>query len=207
MPRKKLIYTHEAPYHIWARSNNREWFYVDKEVLWNIFVTELNELTIEFDFAIHAFVLMDNHYHLIATAGETYNLGIVMQRLQKRVATAVNRISGRINHVFGGSYKASLIISPENFSTCLKYVLRNPVRAGMVSHVECYRFSNAIGVGKQWEVTLTSPICTRKMFLEDDSPIRWLNMADTVERSETIKKALRKTIFNLKDRKRRKLIF
>lgn len=206
MPRKKLIYTHETPYHIWARSNNREWFYVDKKILWKIFVKELNELTLEFDFAIHAFVLMDNHYHLIATTSENHDLGLIMQRLQRRVASEVNRISGRINHVFGGSYKASLILAPENFSICLKYVLRNPVRAGLVSQVEYYRYSDAIGLEKNGDLILTSPMNARRMFLTSEPLLRWLNVADTLERSELIKKALKKTIFKLKDRARRKLV-
>ena len=141
MPRRKLIYTDYYPYHVTARSNNKEWFYIPKEKTWKIFSHELERLRLENKFRVHAFVLMDNHYHLLCGTHESADLGIIMCKLQTRVSHAVNKIAGRINHVFGGPYKGSLITTPTYYKTVLKYVYRNPVEAGICDRVEDYRYS------------------------------------------------------------------
>lgn len=142
MPRKKLIYTDIFPYHITARSNNKEWFYLPKSVVWKLFAKELNSLTVDMGFKTHAFVLMDNHYHLLATTSYRYNLGHVMQRLQKNISLKINKKAKRINHVFGGPYYGSLITTPDYYKTVIRYVYRNPVEGSLCDKVEDYAFSS-----------------------------------------------------------------
>src|SRR5690606_22174225 len=132
MPRKPLLYIHEYPYHVTARSNNKEWFYIAKSLLWEIFISELNSHKEKFGIRIHAFVLMDNHYHLLlSTRGEFY-LGEVMQSLQRSIARKINSEAQRINHVFGGAYKGCLINNPIYYAHVVKYIYRNPIKAGLV---------------------------------------------------------------------------
>jgi putative transposase len=52
MPRKKLIYTDQFPYHVTARSNNKEWFYLPISEVWNIFTSKLCEASLKFKFQI-----------------------------------------------------------------------------------------------------------------------------------------------------------
>lgn len=141
MPRKKLIYTHLYPYHICARANNKQNFPLNIFEIWTIIITLLNEASIKYSFQVHAFVLMNNHYHLVASADEENNLSKVMCWLQTSISKAINNRTQRINHVFGGTYKASLITSSEHFSNILKYVYRNPVKAGICDSVWDYKFS------------------------------------------------------------------
>ncbi len=135
MPRKPLIYTPDFPYHIVARCNNKEWFRGNMSDIWNIFCEEISNLNQDYNFAPHAFVLMSNHYHLIASCHQDFNLGFIMKLLQNRTAIQINKLSGRINHCYGGRYKASIISEASYYANALKYLYRNPVQAGLVKDV------------------------------------------------------------------------
>ena len=63
--RKPITRSSKLYYHIYARSNNRDFFYLPQNVVWDIFMEQLHLLQIEFDVKISAFVLMNNHFHLL----------------------------------------------------------------------------------------------------------------------------------------------
>ena len=192
MPRKPLIYTDEHPYHVVARSNNKDWFYIPKPETWFIFKQCLNEAQKRFNFKIYLFVLMDNHYHLIAQCSDKSNLGEVMGWLQKTVSKNINSRAGKINHVFGGTYKGCLIQHPHHFAAVYKYVARNPVEAGLCSNVESYPFltlnNHAIKVeaSNEWFASIPS---NRK------DTLSWLNNQFDPDERFQIKAALQKTVF------------
>lgn len=145
MPRRKLKISHHFPYHIVARSNNKERFDLPSEVLWGIFCELLTQINLKYSFQIHAFVLMSNHYHLLGTASETFPLPKVMEWFQRSANRMINGYSGRINHLFGGPYKATLITDEQYYFYAFKYVLRNPVEAKIVDFVQDYPFSSLLG--------------------------------------------------------------
>lgn len=194
MPRKPLIYTHENPYHIHARSNNKEWFYLPPSECWPIFAAGLNHIHFEYGFTTHLFVLMDNHYHLVGTCSEKHNLGEVMSWFQKFVSRKINARTGRINHIFGGRYKASLIAHPAHFAAVFKYVARNPVRANICERVEQYSFSSLNDMREKIVATIPTswaveiPQCSSEL-------VRWLNEPTLKEIEEIVKKGLLKTYF------------
>lgn len=195
MPRKPLIYTHENPYHISARSNNKEWFYLPLSECWTIFAAGLNHLHLEYGFLTHLFVLMDNHYHLVGTCSEKHNLGEVMSWFQKYVSRKINSRAGRINHIFGGRYKASLIAHPAHFAAVYKYVARNPVRAGICEKVEQYGYSSLYSESGSRVIAFSSgnwgadiPHCHADL-------MSWLNEPSLLEIDEIIRKSLQKTHF------------
>ena len=191
MPRKKLIYTHLYPYHVMARSNNKEFFYIEKELLWKIFIYVLNQLVIKYKIQIHAFVLIDNHYHLILTVTAKYNLSFIMQELQKSVSRRVNSKTGRINHVFGGPYKASLIQTPEYYFNVYKYLYRNPIEAGLCRNINHYKFSSI----NTDAIPLTSPLTGIASYIPNQNVIEWLNKSENEKWLNSISKGLKKTVF------------
>ncbi|MBY0315262.1 MAG: transposase [Bdellovibrionales bacterium] len=198
MPRKKLILTHEFPYHIYARSNNKEWFYLPIDECWRIFSKKLNEASFKFKFQVHEFVLMNNHYHMVATASEQFPVPKVMEWLQRSVNREINDNAGRINHLFGGPYRASLIKSEASFFYALKYVLRNPVDAGVVSRVEDYSYSTLVSknIARTSLITGISslvPRCTEEW-------IRCLNEDESSELKIQISKSLKRTQFEIPQR-------
>lgn len=144
MPRKPLRITHEFPYHIVARSNNKDWFYIPIDECWMIFTDALVQACLKFHLQIHAFVLMKNHYHLIATTSEEFPLPRVMEWFQRTVNRRINDKAGRINHLFGGPYKATLIQSEVYYLHAIKYLYRNPVDAKIVQRVEEYDYSSLV---------------------------------------------------------------
>ena len=68
MPRKKLIRANDLPYHLTARSNNREAFPGELAYAWKIITSELYIQQILHGVHFHSFVLMPNHFHLLATS-------------------------------------------------------------------------------------------------------------------------------------------
>ncbi len=141
MPRKLLFETDKFPYHIYNRSNNKDFFYLDNQILWHIFMDVFSVLGEEYGVVIHSFVLMNNHYHLILSTPEM-NLSAAMTYMHREVAKKANKRSQRMNHFFGGRYKWSVISDESYYWNVVKYVFRNPVSAGICSKVEDYRFSS-----------------------------------------------------------------
>ncbi len=192
MPRKILVRTSELPYHITNRSNNREHFYLEKDALWTICLECLYETKIQFKTEVHAFVLMSNHYHLLISTPQA-NIGEAMKYFHREVARKANRSVGRINHFFGGRYQWSLINSPEYFWNAVKYVFRNPIRAGICQRAEDYEFSSLNRNPKKWTWQMTDFFLDRYKAVE--LCINWLNEPFHGEKEALIKRALRRREF------------
>ncbi len=190
MGRKKRVFTDQFPYHVFARSNNKEWFYLSKKEVWNIFISEANQIFNAYGVLVHAFVLMDNHYHLLLTTHQDFNLGVVMCEFQKAVSRKINTKSERINHVFGGPYKASLIQNQADYADIFKYIYRNPVKAGLCELVEDYKYSslNSDRFIACSHISIFSNSLPKDLF-------KWLNTADDELKSESIRKGLARTIY------------
>lgn len=191
MPRKKLIYTDLFPYHVTARSNNKEHFYIETKKLWQIFCSTFHEVDELYSFKVHAFVLMSNHYHLVCSTHHQYNLGVVMQYFQSKVSQRINKSTSRINHVFGGRYKGSLIKDPWYYKNVIKYVYRNPVKAGLTSSVEEYVFSTV----KSKDIALSSVTTELDQFVPYSKFLPWLNNSEFEIPDEAISRGLLKTEF------------
>lgn len=141
MPRAPLIRTTQHPYHIVCRSNNREWFYIPIADFWRILLEVIAKDAVIGKMRIHALVLMSNHFHLLASSIDG-NLDEPMRYLLREVCRQVNKQANRINHVFGGPYKWSVITKTSYYLHCLKYIYRNPVNAQICERVENYPYSS-----------------------------------------------------------------
>jgi len=141
MPRRKLIYTDYYPFHITARTPEKNWYGLSKEEVWSVFVERLNHLKKEMGLKTHAFVLMSNHYHLIASVDPLYDLDHAVQRLQGWVSLELNNFLRKSFYVFEEPSKSSLITTPTYYKRALKYVYRNPVEAGICERVDDYKYS------------------------------------------------------------------
>jgi hypothetical protein len=208
MPRRPLIRTHYYPYHITARSNNREWFYIPQSDFWNILLETLSVEAVASRLRIHALVLMSNHLHLIASSTDG-KLDEPMRYLLREVCRKVNKSSDRINHVFGGPYKWSLITNTSYFLHCLKYVYRNPVQAGICERVEDYPYST-INAHENPSL-LPFPIYHWKYsgdwikWGNFKSILDWMNTGYPFGFSDYLKKGLRSSTFHIaKNRNTRK---
>jgi REP element-mobilizing transposase RayT len=193
MPRKPTIFTSEYPYHIRARSNNREHFYLPVDECWSICSELLQEANIKFGFQVHAFLIMNNHYHLIATATNEYPLYKVMEWFQRSVTRRINDRAARINHVFGGPYKATIILSEDYYRYAIKYLYRNPVEALMVKNVEHYPYSTL----HPSAIPLSSPTSgiASQIIGSDEELLRYYNREFPKKLKDQISISLNKRIF------------
>jgi putative transposase len=91
---------------------------------------------------VHAYVLMTNHVHLLATPREAGSLPRVMQSLGRRYVRHVNTLYRRTGTLWEGRYRAAPIDSESYFLACCRYIELNPVRARMVRRPREYRWSS-----------------------------------------------------------------
>jgi len=131
MSRPVRIQFEGALYHITSRGDRREAIYKDDEDR-SAFLKTLGEVTETFNWICHAYCLMTNHYHLVVETPDG-NLSKGMRQLNGVYTQASNRRHQRTGHLFQGRYKAILVDADAYLLELTRYVVLNPVRAGMVS--------------------------------------------------------------------------
>lgn len=129
-----------AIYHVIQRGNNRE--YIFDEHRWKRKILEEIMKSIALDhMELFAFVIMGNHYHLALRTGEP-SLSKIMHRINGNFGKYYNRDRVRSGPFFEGRYKAFLIEDESYLLTVIRYIHRNPVRAGICSTVDAYNWSS-----------------------------------------------------------------
>ncbi|MCM2352657.1 MAG: transposase [Pseudobdellovibrio sp.] len=194
MARKSLVKTADAPYHITARSNNKEFFYIALAELWKIFMECFNQAQEQYSCKLHAFVLMSNHYHLLISTPHS-NIDEVMHYIQREVARRANKLSARVNHFFGGRYKWSVVNTENYYWNAVKYIFRNPVRADLCQRVENYSFSSLNTMAQDFNWSMTDFFHNQNTTITPD--LDWLNEAYPQEIEDGIRSALRRSEFTL----------
>ena len=126
----RLEFAH-ALYHITSRGDRREDIYVDyadREAWLDV----LAQVCKRFNWTVHAYCLMSNHYHLLVETPDA-NLSAGMRQLNGVFTQHVNRRHGRVGHVYQGRFKAIVVQKDAYLIELARYVVLNPVRAGMVA--------------------------------------------------------------------------
>ncbi len=110
----------------------------------------LKEFADKFGCALHAYVLMTNHVHLLLTPQRQDSAGLLMKHLGQRYVQYVNRTYRRSGTLWEGRFCSCLTQSKDYVLACYRYIELNPVRAGMVLKLGDYRWSSyhANGLGK-----------------------------------------------------------
>jgi putative transposase len=141
MPRKPRFYLPGVPAHIVQRGHSREpVFFEDGDYL--AYLHWLDEAAQRYGCAIHAYVLMTNHIHVLATPKDQSGISRMMQYVGRRYVPYINHTYGTSGSLWEGRYKASLISDEQYLLTCMRYIELNPVRADMVSTPGQYRWSS-----------------------------------------------------------------
>lgn len=129
------------PQHIILRGNNRtEIFCADQD--YHFYLEKLTLACIKHGCAVHAYILMTNHVHLLITPQQEQSLSKAMQMLGRYYVQYYNYSYRRTGTLWEGRYKATLIDSEAYLLTCMRYIESNPVRAGMVAHPSLYQWSS-----------------------------------------------------------------
>jgi putative transposase len=129
------------PHHIIQRGNNRQAIFAstaDYELL----LALLDEHARKNAVAIHAYVLMSNHFHLLATPETAEGIPVMMQSVGRRYVRHFNQRQGRTGTLWEGRYKSTLIQAERYLLACMAYIDQNPVRAGLAQDPGGYPWSS-----------------------------------------------------------------
>jgi putative transposase len=129
------------PQHVILRGNNRNIIFVADED-YHFFIECLQKAAEQHGCAIHAYVLMTNHVHLLLTPEREDSIGKTLQSVGRRYVQYFNYTKKRTGTLWEGRYKATLIDSERYLLTCYRYIELNPVRANMVEHPRHYPWSS-----------------------------------------------------------------
>lgn len=129
-----------ALYHVTARGNERQKIVRDDGDR-SRFVQLLSQTVKEQGLVLHAWVLMDNHYHLMVETPNA-NLAKSLRQLNGIYTQWFNRKHHRVGHLFQGRYKAILVGKDTHLKSLCRYVVLNPVRAKMVKNPKEYHWSS-----------------------------------------------------------------
>ncbi len=130
------------PHHVILRGNNRQAIFfsdLDREHL----LATLAEAVVQYRVALHAYVLMDNHLHLLLTPPSSDALSRMMQSLGRRYVGWFNARHGRTGTLWEGRFRAGLIEGERHLLACMRYIELNPVRAALCVEPAQWPWSSA----------------------------------------------------------------
>lgn len=141
MPRKPRFFLPDIPVHVVQRGHSREpVFFEDGD--YRAYLGWLTEAATRYECAIHAYVLMTNHVHILATPQQQEGVSRMMQYVGRRYVPYINYTYGTSGSIWEGRYKASLVHDEQYLLTCMRYIELNPVRANMTNTPGQYRWSS-----------------------------------------------------------------
>ena len=141
MPRKPRFYLPNVPVHVVQRGHSREPIFFETQD-YVTYLYWIKDSAAKYDIAVHAFVLMTNHVHLLLTPKETTSISLFMQYIGRRYVPYINYKYGKSGSLWEGRYKASLVQDDKYLLRVMKYIELNPVRACMVELPGEYRWSS-----------------------------------------------------------------
>jgi REP element-mobilizing transposase RayT len=139
-------------YHVTARGNGRQALFVD-DIDCARFLGVLQAVVAEYRLLCHAYCLMTNHYHLLLETPEA-NLSRAMQQLNGVFAQRFNRRHERTGHVLEGRFHAQVIDRDAHLREVCRYIVLNPVRAGLVADPREWRWSSFQATAGETEAPL-----------------------------------------------------
>ena len=141
MPRRARLSIPGIPWHIIQRGNNRSACFCAEED-YRRYLDTLGTLAPKYGCAVHAYVLMTNHVHLLLTPERADSAALLMKHLGQRYVQYVNRSYRRSGTLWEGRFRSCLTQSEDYVLACYRYIELNPVRASMVAHPRDYRWSS-----------------------------------------------------------------
>lgn len=128
-------------HHVIQRGHNRQPVFVDAKD--RIFFLELLEQTSrQHGVAVHAYTLMENHFHLLLTPQADEALSRMMQSLGRSYVRYFNNRHGHTGTLWEGRYRSTVLQAPRYALACMIFLDLNPVRAGLVQRCSDYAWSS-----------------------------------------------------------------
>ena len=159
MPRKPRFVIPDVPMHVVQRGHSGNPVFIE-EADYQAYIKWLKEGAKRYHCAIHAYVLMTNHIHILTTPADTQGVSRMMQYIGRFYVPYINHTYGTSGSIWEGRYKASLVQEENYLLICMRYIELNPVRANMVRYPAQYRWSSfrCNGQGKEDELVTHHPL-------------------------------------------------
>ncbi len=141
MPRRPRLFVPQIPLHVTQRGVNRCAIFIDDQDRHH-YRRLLREACRRHAIAVHAFVLMDNHVHLLLSATALADLSLAMRITGQCYVQYFNLRHGRSGALWQGRFKSCLVDSERYLLSICRYIELNPVRAALVAAPEDYRWSS-----------------------------------------------------------------
>ncbi|MEJ2405980.1 MAG: transposase [Candidatus Thiodiazotropha sp.] len=159
MARKPRVDLGGYAYHVTQRGNNRDaCFFAEED--YRFYRDCIKQSSEKYHVAVHAYVLMTNHVHLLVTTKQDGDLSHFMQHIGRRYVRYVNVAYKRSGTLWEGRFKSSVVDVEHYLLTCYRYIELNPVRAGMTERPSEYPWSSARwhGFGLEDKIVRDHPI-------------------------------------------------
>lgn len=141
MARRPRLELPNVPLHVVQRGNNRAACFVADDDR-HLYLKCLGDAATKYGCAIHAYVLMPNHVHLLVSPARAGAVALMMQDVGRRYVRIFNDVYGRTGTLWEGRYKAAMIDTEQYLVVCQRYIELNPVRASLVAGPADYRWSS-----------------------------------------------------------------
>ncbi len=156
MPRKPRFFVPDIANHVIQRGINKSAVYFEEED-YQHYKHILHEAAESSGVLIHAYVLMTNHIHLLATADSDRGISLMMQKLGRFYVPYINHKYGQSGTLWDVRFKSSLVDSDHYVLACMRYIEMNPVRAGMVKSPQAYKWSSYLSNALDFHDRLITP--------------------------------------------------
>lgn len=184
MARLPRLIVPNQPHHIIQRGTDGTTTFRDDQDF-RVFLHWLREGAAEYKVAIHAYVLMSNHIHLLASPADAEGMAKMMQWIGRHYVPYFNKRYSRIGTLWQGRYRTSVIDTERYFMACSRYIELNPVRAGLCHAPEEYAWSSyRHHVGLQPDTLIT------------DHALYWSLGNTPFEREANYRKMVQETVSN-----------
>ena len=142
MPRTARKKSQSQIYHVMLRGINKQQIFFDEEDH-RFFLGLLKRYKESCGYDLHAYCLMGNHVHLLIQEGENASLGEIIKHIGSAFVYWYNIKYERAGHLFQDRYKSEPVDTEAYMLTVFRYILMNPVKAGLCTRVEQYPYSSA----------------------------------------------------------------
>ena len=183
MPRQPRKPSSTGIFHVMMRGINHQEIFCDAEDYYQ-FINTLDRMRIQYDddglpsgtnFTLYAYCLMGNHCHLLIRERED-NLAMAVKRISSYYVYYFNHKYFRDGHLFKERFKSEPVNDMAYFTTLLRYIHQNPVKAGIVEHVKDYEYSSWSeydgSVDSVFQICNTQTVLNRIPFTELEA---WVN--------------------------------
>jgi putative transposase len=140
MARKPRDQIEGGTYHVTIRGVRKQPIFADEDDRLGMLML-LDDVTSRYDWVVHGYVLMGNHWHLMLDTAQP-SISVGMHRLNNLYARHFNLKYGHEGHLFDRRFFSNVVLSDAQFLGTMRYLANNPVLAGLCRRADEYRWSS-----------------------------------------------------------------